>query len=438
MNSIWSESVELPRFPVLKGDVETDVLIIGGGLAGVLCAHFLQERGVDYVLTEGRSIGAGVTKNTTAKVTAQHGLIYHKLIKSEGAELTRMYLDANQAAVEKFSKMAESIDCDFERKNSYVYDVKDSGKLEKELDALHRIGYKAKFAETKELPFDTEGAICFENQAQFNPLKFLGGVAEGLNIYENTWVRELTDELAVTNRGLIRYKRIIFATHFPIDNKHGMYFLKMYQHRSYVVAYKNAPQVQGMYVDEAKTGFSFRSYGDCLLIGGGAHKTGKKGGNWQAIRQLVKDSCPEAQEVYAWATQDCMTLDKIPYIGQYSKRMSNCYVATGFNKWGMTSSMVAAEVLADMIVGKDNPYAEVFETSRSMLKPQLFVNACSATTNLLTISKKRCPHMGCALKWNKVEHTWDCPCHGSRFDGNGAVLDNPANENEPSIRTWGK
>ncbi|MBQ4284609.1 MAG: FAD-binding oxidoreductase, partial [Lachnospira sp.] len=254
MESIWRAGMELPKFQALQGDVKTDVLIIGGGLAGILCAKFLQERGVDYVLAEGRSICAGVTGNTTAKITSQHGLIYDKMLRSKGEELTKMYLDANEAALEKYAELAKDMDCDFERKNSYVYSLKDTRKLEKEVDALQSIGVGAKLTETGELPFLTAGAVCFERQAQFNPLKFVANIAQGLNIYEGTWVRELTDELAVTNRGLIYYKRIVFATHFPIDNKHGMYFLKMYQHRSYVSAYKNASYVEGMYMDESKSG----------------------------------------------------------------------------------------------------------------------------------------------------------------------------------------
>ena len=431
MESIWRAGMELPKFQALQGDVKTDVLIIGGGLAGILCAKFLQERGVDYVLAEGRSICAGVTGNTTAKITSQHGLIYDKMLRSKGEELTKMYLDANEAALEKYAELAKDMDCDFERKNSYVYSLKDTRKLEKEVDALQSIGVGAKLTETGELPFLTAGAVCFERQAQFNPLKFVANIAQGLNIYEGTWVRELTDELAVTNRGLIYYKRIVFATHFPIDNKHGMYFLKMYQHRSYVSAYKNASYVEGMYMDESKSGFSFRNYGEYLLVGGGGHRTGKRGGDWQKIRELVGKCYPQAVECFSWATQDCMTLDSVPYIGQYSKGLSNCYVATGFNKWGITSSMVSAMILSDMLAGEESPYAEVFSPSRNMLKPQLFFNMCESAANLLTISKKRCPHMGCALKWNRAEHTWDCPCHGSRFADNGLLLDNPANDNLP-------
>ena len=427
MDSIWNDDVELPHFPVLEGCIKTDVLIIGGGLAGILCAYFMQEKGVDYALVEGRTICSGITKNTTAKITAQHGLIYHKLVNSVGIEKTAMYLEANQAAVEEYDKLCRGIEYDFEYKTSYVYSINDRRKIEKEAEALANIGFHRPVLETTELPFPVAGAISFDKQAQFHPLKFVAGIAGNLKIYENSFVREFKDNTALTGKGCVIFKKAIFATHFPIDNKHGMYFLKMYQHRSYVIALKNAAQLNGMYVDAVRTGMSFRNYKDLLLVGGGSHRTGKKGGNWQEIRNFALRYYPGAKEEAFWAAQDCMSLDKIPYIGRYSKGLPDCYVATGFNKWGITSSMTAAMLLTDMVLGKENPYSAVFNPSRNMLKPQLLVNGFEAVTNLLTLSTKRCPHLGCTLKWNIAEHSWDCPCHGSRFDEKGAVLDNPAN-----------
>lgn len=428
MNSIWMGDTVLPCFETMEGSRSTDVLIIGGGMAGILCAYFLQKKGVDYMLAEGRTICSGITKNTTAKITSQHGLIYAELLKNMGHEKAQMYLEANQNALRRYRELCERIDCDFEEKPAYVYSLGDRKKLEEEIRALEKIGFAAKLSETKELPFLTAGAVEFEKQAQFHPLKFIAAIVPHLNIYENTFVQELKPNVAVTKNGNINFRKIIFATHFPIDNKHGMYFLKMYQHRSYVIAYKNAERIHGMYIDEAMGGLSFRNYRDFLLIGGGSHRTGKTGGNWQAIRSFAGRHYPALSEKYFWATQDCMTLDKVPYIGRYSKGLCDCFVATGFNKWGMTSSMAAAEILTDMVMEKENPYSEVFDPSRSMLHPQLFFNGWEAAASLLTFSARRCPHLGCALKWNSAEHSWDCPCHGSRFDENGTVLDNPANK----------
>ncbi|MGN0514632.1 MAG: FAD-dependent oxidoreductase [Lachnospiraceae bacterium] len=427
MDSIWTMDFQMPQFPKLEGNIQTDVLIIGGGITGILCAYFLQEKGIDYVLFEGKTICSGITKNTTAKITSQHGLIYHKILESEGIEKAKLYLKANEKAVKKYAKLCEGIDCDYQVKTSYVYSLDDRKKLEKEADALEKIGFQRPILEETDLPFPVAGAIAFENQAQFHPLKFLAQISRNLNIFEHTFVTELKEHTAVTNQGNIQFQKVIFATHFPIDNKHGMYFLKLYQHRSYVIALKNAANVNGMYVDENRMGMSFRNYKDFLLVGGGAHRTGKMGGNWKEIREFIAKYYPTSKEVAFWATQDCMSLDHIPYIGQYSKAMPNCYVASGFNKWGITSSMVAAMILSDMILEKENPYQEVFDPSRNMVKPQLFFNSFEATKNLLTIKEKRCPHLGCALKWNELEHSWDCPCHGSRFDEDGTLLDNPAN-----------
>ncbi len=426
MNSVWTETIKLPEFKSLEGDVKTDVLIIGGGITGILCAYFLKEMGVSYILLEGGSICSGVTKNTTAKITAQHGLIYDKLLKNAGAEKAKMYLEANHSALKKYFDLCKKINCKFEEKTNYVYSLDDRRKLEREADALRKIGFNAEVLETTELPFKTAGAVSFAHQAQFHPLAFLAQIVPQLNIYEHSFVKELTKNTAVTDRARVTFDKVIFATHFPIDNKHGLYFLKMYQHRSYVIALENAKRMNGMYVDEAKKGLSFRSYDDLLILGGGSHRTGKRGGNWQELRRYVKKYYPGAIEKYYWATQDCMTLDSVPYIGQYSKGVPGYFVATGFEKWGMTSAMVSAMILTDLILGKESPYAEVFNPSRSMLKSQLLLNVGESTINLLTPTGKRCPHLGCALKWNESEHSWDCPCHGSRFDAEGGVIDNPA------------
>ena len=298
--------------------------------------------------------------------------------------------------------------------------------MEKEVQLLKALGFDAALCEPTVLPFETMGAVNFPHQAQFNPLKFLSSIVQGLNIYEHTMVRKVEGTVALTDYGKIRANKIIIATHFPFINQHGFYFLKMYQHRSYVIALGNAPDVHGMYVDEAQTGMSFRNYNNLLLIGGGDHRTGKKGGNWQELRDFAKKYYPHATEKYHWATQDCMTLDGMPYIGQYSGGTPNLYVATGFNKWGMSSSMVAATILSNMVKRIETPYASAFSPSRTLLRPQLAVNAFEATVGLLTPVGKRCPHLGCALKWNPYEHTWDCTCHGSRFTESGELIDNPA------------
>ena len=427
MRSIWCENIERPSFPELTGDIKTDVLIIGGGITGILTAYFLEEEKVPYILVEKDRICGGTTGNTTAKITIQHGLIYHEFLRRIGVQNARLYLRANQMAFDRFAELCSGIECDYERKDNFVYSLNDRGKLLDEMNALEQIGYKARFCENVPLPIKTAGAVCFEDQAQFHPVKFLFNIAKDMNIYEHTFVREMIGTTAVTDCGRIFADRVIAATHFPFINKHGSYFLKLYQHRSYVLALENAQNVHGMYVDENKAGLSFRNYGDLLLLGGEGERTGKQGGNWKELREFASAKYPHAAEKAFWAAQDCMSLDDIPYIGRYSRNTPDMFTASGFNKWGMTGSMLSAMLLSDMVCGRKNDFEEVFSPSRSIIKPQLFINGFEATKNLLTPSKKRCPHLGCALKWNAAEHSWDCPCHGSRFSDSGKVLDNPAN-----------
>ncbi len=427
MESLWNRSA-LPRFERLEGDVKTDILIIGGGIAGVLCAYMLDRAGADYILIESDRICRGVTANTTAKITSQHGLIYGKLIREFGHDAARMYYDANERAITLYRKLCRNIDCNFEEKDAFVYSLYNTAKLKNELQALSKLGISAEYTSDLPLPIRTAGAIRFRNQAQFEPLKFIAAISPDLNIYEQTKALSYDGRSIITPRAKITPKRIITATHFPFINKHGLYFAKMYQHRSYVLALEGAPNVSGMYVDESKSGLSFRNYNGILLLGGGSHRTGKQGGGWTELREFAKKHYPDAREKYHWATQDCMTIDGVPYIGRYSRSTPDFYVAAGFNKWGMTSSMVAAELLCDLILGKQNEYASLFSPSRSILRPQLALNLIETTANLLTPTTPRCPHLGCALKWNKHEHTWDCPCHGSRFSEDGKLLDNPATD----------
>lgn len=430
MDSIWTQTAQLPKFDPLRSDLKTGVLIIGGGMAGLLCAYWLARTGADYALVEADRICGGATKNTTAKITSQHGLIYDKLIREFGVEKARLYLEANQAALEDYRTLCRSIDCGFEERDAFVYSRTSRRKLDRELEALARLGFPAELVTEPPLPFSTAGAVKFPRQAQFHPLKFAAAIAGNLRIFEHTKVLELGPGKAVTNGGTISAEKIIIATHFPLLNKHGGYFLKLYQRRSYVLALKNASSVNGMYLDEDEKGLSFRSCGDLLLLGGGGHRTGKRGGGWKELEAFAGEHYPQARETARWAAQDCMTLDGVPYIGPYSRYTEGLYTITGFNKWGMTSSMAAARVLTDLVLGRRNPYAEVFSPSRTVLWPQLAVNGLESALGILTPTVPRCPHMGCALKYNAQEHSWDCPCHGSRFGEDGRLIDNPATDDK--------
>lgn len=428
--SIWEKGVPRVRFDSLKTNKNTDVLIIGGGIAGVLCAYKLKNAGVECMLVEAKEICSGITKNTTAKITLQHGLIYDQMIKRFGEDKAHLYVEAQINACKEYNRICENIDCDYEIRDSYVYSLNDRKEIEREVAALNRLGVQAELSDTNELPITSMGAVLVKDQAQFHPLKFLNVISKDLPIYEHTKVVELEPFKARTNYSEITYKKLIIATHFPIINKHGLYPLKLYQHRSYVIALKNTENVRGMYVDESDTGLSFRSYGDLLLLGGGGHRTGKHGGCWQELEEFAKKHYKNAEIVGKWATQDCMTLDDIPYIGQYAKSTPDVFVATGFNKWGMTNSMVAADILCDLVQGKPNQYAAVFSPLRTILHPQVLVNAFESIVGLITPTIPRCPHLGCALKYNSVEHTWDCPCHGSRFTERGELIDNPSTDDK--------
>ena len=430
MKSIWLDTTNIKEHESLNKDINTDVLVIGGGITGILCTYELKNKGIDVVLVEADKIAKGVTANTTAKITSQHGFIYNKL----DTDTARLYYRANEEALQKYKDLSKTIDMELEEKDNYVYTLNDMRILYKEMAILNQINAKAEIIKPSELPINTLNAIRFKKQAQFNPLKLIEEISKDLTIYENTKVIELETEeetekiIAHTKNNKITANKVIVATHFPIFNKFGAYFLKLYQERSYVIAVKNAELMPGMYIDGSANGLSFRTYKNLLLVGGGNHRTGKHGGGWNYLRNFIKSYYPNAVEQYHWATQDCMSLDHLPYIGLYSPKLPNVYVATGFNKWGMTTSMVAATLLTNLITGNPTPYEHIFNPSRSILKPQLLINGLETTLNLLTPTKPRCPHLGCALKYNKEEHTWDCPCHGSRFTEKGELIENPATD----------
>jgi len=435
MESIWEKEMPQLHFEDWNGNRATDILIIGGGIAGILCARKLEQAGLNYLLAESGRILGGVTKNTTAKITVGHGLIYDKLIQRFGIEKARLYASAQRKATETYAYLCQTVDCDYEIKDSYVYSLRNRTSIQREINAMNRLGFSASFSDCPELPFAVEGAVRIKNQAQFHPLKFLSAIAKDLSILQDTKVTELKPNKAITNRGEIAFRKLIVTTHFPIFNKHGLYPLKLFQHRSYVLSLQGVKNLGGMYVDENETGLSFRSAGDRLLLGGGGHRTGKTGGAWREVEEFAKKYFPHAKITGKWAAQDCMTLDDVPYVGQYAVSTPNVLVATGFNKWGMTNAMAASEILCDLVQEKSNPFLSVFSPSRRILTPQLFINAWESLIGLLTPTVPRCPHLGCALKYNSAEHSWDCPCHGSRFDEDGTLLDNPATDGSKQLQS---
>ena len=451
MKSVWTETCKINEREELKDDIKTDVLVVGAGIAGILIGYFLKESGREVVLIDSKQALSGNTKNTTAKITSQHDLIYSKLISEFGEERARQYSEANELAIEKYRQIISErkIDCDFEEKPAYVYSIHNINKIKEEAEAAKKLGIDAEFVQKADLPFDIKGAVKFNNQAQFNPLKFLKDISEDLIIYENTKALEIKEDRVITDKGTIKAHHIVVATHYPIMNVPGYYFLKMHQERSYVLALENAGEIDGMYIDAEKEGYSFRSYKNYILLGGMSHRTGEndEGGKYEDLRRAAKILYPRAEEKFNWSAQDCMTIDGIPYIGRYSEKTPNIYVATGFNKWGMTSSMVSAMIISDMILGIENNFSEIFSPKRfdlSLSIKNIAKDMSETTVNFIGekikipkdkiehiknghggiveyngkkvgvyknkdgkefVVSTKCSHLGCQLHWNADELT---------------------------------
>lgn len=438
MESIWQKQTsDIQAKRNTSGNNHRDVIIVGAGLAGILTAYYLQKQGRNVLVLEADTIASGQTNGTTAKITSQHDIKYSKLIRTVGMKKAGMYARANEAAIEEYARLIaqQGIECDFKRVPAYLYTLENEQKIIDEASAAVKLGIDAHYTKKTELPFSVKGAVCFSNQAQFSPLKFVKHIVVGLEISEHTKVLDIRGNKVRTEDKVYTADKIIVATHYPILNVPGFYFLRQHQERSYVLALSGCPEIEGMYYGIDKNGLSFRQEGDALLLGGGSHRTGKSRakGSYCFLHQEADKYYPAAKVITRWSAQDCMPHDGIPFIGKYSVFTPNLYVITGFQKWGMTSSMIAAMILRDEICGADNPYAEVFSPQRinitagiKNLLVDIGESVMGLTKGWLGSSKRRCSHMGCELKWNKEERTWDCPCHGSRFDEEGNLLDNPS------------
>ena len=443
MESIWTKDVEMPQFPPLDADGKTDTLIIGGGMAGLLCGYFLNKKGVDYMILEKDRICGATTGNTTAKITTQPGLIYSKTHRRYGPDHARRYLEANKLALEMYKEICKEIDCDFKVCDNYIYamDQEGSRRVREEVEAVRALGGSAVFTEKTELPFPVTGAIKTDNQACFHPLKFACEISRGQKIYENSFVRHIKKQAngkgyeVIVNAGegslgrhgheyKVMADRVIVCTHYPVFNLHGMYFVKLYQYRSYVVVLKADTYSfpHDMYASCDNCAVSLRRYKDYLLVGGCGGKTGSTSGGMAHLKARARELFPYAQVVGEFANQDCMSLDGLPYVGHYSPKTEDLFVASGFSKWGMNGSMMAALALTGNMPEEQ---AEVMRPDRKMVNRQFFKNVLSADKSMLTPTTPRCRHLGCALKWNEEEQSWDCPCHGSRYDADGNILNNP-------------
>ncbi len=480
MVSIWQKTTKLDSRPPLEGDLSTEVAVIGGGLAGILTAHYLAAAGRETVVLEAGKTGSGQTGRTSAKITAQHGLRYAQMLERLGTETAQAYAAANLQAVTQYRRLIDalSIPCDFTEAPSYLYTCLDPAALIKEAQAYQTLGLEGALVYETELPFPVAAALRLNGQARFHPLKFLRHLAAPLRIFEHTRVRAVSGGVITTEHGAVYAEKVIFACHFPFLNHPGYYFMRMHQERSCCIAVRGAQTLEGMYLGIDPDGLSFRAAGDTLIVGGGAYRTGenRKGGKFDMLESRARRLWPGCTTAARWSAQDCIPMDGIPYIGPFSSDTPNWFVATGFQKWGMTSAMAAAHVLTAQIQGETSEFDALFSPQRfrpSASAAQLFRDTAEAVRGLsrmalclprsaadalppghggivtlqgeklgvykaengeiLTLDP-RCPHLGCQLAWDPDTHSWECPCHGSRFDAHGHLLDGPAQTSIPLER----
>lgn len=489
MKSLWIETTkdEIILNPLEK-EKETEICVIGGGLFGLTTAYYLTQQGKKVIVLEKGEIGEKVSGNTTGKITSQHGLFYEHLINDYGKEYAKKYLEANEEAIENIKQIIkeEQIECEFCKQNTYAYATQEDEVIEiqKEVEAVKELGKEAEFVTQTELPFKIKGAIKFKEQAQFHARKYMIGLCKAIlkqnEIYAYTTVTDVVKEEdkynIYTDRGNVKAKYVVIATHYPIINMPGFYFTKMYQSTSYLIAIETDKKLpQGMYISAKEPIYSFRTatYNgkQILLIGGSEHKTGKAiedNSNYEELEKKAKELYPDCKILFKWNTRDCISLDKIPYIGEYSNIMKNMYVGTGFKKWGMTLSNIAGKIVSDKIMGKENKYETIFNSTRiKPIKNRWEVkNMVEETVKSIVLNKFKiepedlkqiendngaiieingenigiykdpqgkiyavkpnCTHLGCLLTWNNLDKTWDCPCHGSRFDYMGRNIYEPA------------
>ncbi len=500
--SLWQQTAPTyPYFYPLNKQIQADVLVIGGGLCGILTAHALWKKGVTSlaVIDASDFQSGGVTRGTTAKVTAQHGLIYARLAKQQGAAEARLYADVNQAAIDEIEALAVSIPASyFTRCDSTVFTIDPNkiGEIEQEMEACRRAGLPVEYVEqAEELPFPIAAGVKMANQAHMHPLGLMAGLIEqmaagGVQFYSHTLalphesgdmpgVVHTADPLSMQKTGSIRTDTVVLANHFPLMDKHGLWFSRIFQERSYAVAIEQVEPIQNIYWGAETGPYSFRpfDFGErkgIILVGCG-HKTGHETdrSHFKPLQEAAAQWYPGGQITATWSAQDGVSPDGMPYIGRYKQLdgvlANRVYMAAGFNKWGMTTSMVAANIISDAILGKEHPAARLFSPSRfdpmakakdyivenadmaaslvgGLLKiPQETIDGISPGQGAVVLVDNRkvgvfkdqegrihtihphCTHMGCVLEFNPDECSWDCPCHGSRFDVEGRVLNNPAN-----------
>ncbi|MCO5388277.1 FAD-dependent oxidoreductase [Desulfosporosinus sp.] len=485
--SFWIASTPKSDYPTLNEDMQVDVAIIGGGMVGISSAYLLSEEGLKVAVLEADRILLGTTAHTTAKLTSQHGLIYDQIKRQMGPEKARQYAEANETAIKFVAHLIaeKKIECDFSWQSAYVYTQSDDyiQKLQDEQAVAAELGIKAFYQTELAIPIPIKGALRFDDQVQFHPRKYLLTLAKmieekGNKIFEQSRVVDLQGEgpysVFTRNGKKVTARSVIMASHYPCHNFPGLYFTRLYTERAYAVVAKAKESFPGgMYINAETPTRSLRSLptedGERILIVGEKHKTG----HGQNLTQHYQNLMDFAQELftveefsYRWSTQDCTSMDDIPYIGQMTSDRPNLYIASGFRKWGMTNSTVSGMILRDLIVQGESPWQEVYHPSRFTSSSAVNFIVQNADVGINFISGKlksiedtpsvepgeakvtdvkghragvykdyhnefhivdtTCTHMGCEVQWNDAEHSWDCPCHGSRFTVDGKIVEGPA------------
>ncbi|WP_047985252.1 FAD-dependent oxidoreductase [Ornithinibacillus californiensis] len=485
----WRDQVEFPKFNKLEENIKVDVGIVGGGIVGITAAYLLSKQNLKVALIDAGVILNGTTGHTTAKITAQHDIIYDEFIKHFGKDKAKLYYEAQIEAKEFIEKAVKelNIDCDFKEQDAIIYTNADDyiTQLENEKAAYDELGIEGELTDSVPLNVPHKKALIMKNQAQYHPLDFLKVLVEesvknGAQFYENTTAIDVEynkHPAIITRDGHRIVSKFVFvASHFPFYDGQGFYPTRMYAERAYVLAIKAKKKYPGgMYISAEQPTRSLRSVTingeEAWLVIGDSHKTGQGKStieHYKALQDFAEAHIGIEDILYRWSAQDLITLDKLPYIGPISEHENAVFVATGFRKWGMTNGTIAAKIITDKIVGKDNPYEELYSPSRFQADPSLrkftSINADVAKhlikgkleftdNNIQTLSPddatvtrvngKRtgvykdqenklhavdttCTHMGCEVEWNSGERTWDCPCHGSRFTYTGEVVEGPA------------
>ena len=474
MQSIWNGVKESDHKLSLDKDIKRDIVIVGGGISGLLMGYRLMQSGREATLIEANTLYSGVTHNTTAHLDAMQGYVYSDLIKTS-PQKAKLYFQSQLDAIEEYQKIIDTykIDCDFKRLDSFMFTINDMKKLEEEYNALKEIGADVELVKEKMLNIDIQGAIKLKNQAQFHPIKFLEKLPKEYEIIENTRVLKVDtkNKILYTQKAEIHANIIIIATGFPIIDIPGFYFLKMYKSSSYSIAFKGA-KLDAVYQSDLENGLTYRGYDDYVIMGGLDHRTGRLNhkDKFNRLREKAELSFgKELEYTHTWTANDCITADGVPYAGQYSKSRKDIYVMTGYNKWGMTNSMASSKVICDLITQKPNKFIDLFSPQRKKTNPaHCVVNLLSTVKNLvfkpvsfpdrnvdalkpgegdivlyegrkkavyrdldnrLYVVEPLCSHLKCQLKFNSETKTWDCPCHGSRFDIYGKIVVSPTTKN---------